>query len=92
MTLLTVFLLPLAAFLVEGVWSDAIHHARHEAGFLSNTFSPAGVSQCTSLMHFQIDWTTLFIYLAFREQALLETPRKGVTVLLTLVSKVLSAS
>lgn len=87
MTLLTVFLLLLAASLAEGVWSGAIYHARHEAGFLSNTFSPTGSSQCTSLMHFQIYWTSLFIYFAFGEQASLETPCIGVTVLVTLVSK-----
>lgn len=71
----------------RGVWSDAIYHARHEALFLSNTFSPTGRSQCTSLMHFQIYWTSLFIYFAFNEQASLETPGTGVTVLVTLVSK-----
>lgn len=38
--------------LAAGVRRDAIYHARREAGFLSNTFSPTGSSQCTSLMHF----------------------------------------
>ena len=38
MTLLTLFLLLLAVFSAEGVWSDAIYHARHGAVFLSNTF------------------------------------------------------
>lgn len=58
----------------KGYGSDAIYHARHEAGFLSNTFSPKGSSRCTSLMHFQIYWRSLFIYFAFSEQASLETP------------------
>lgn len=62
MALLTVFLLLLAAFSAEGIWSDAIYHARHEAGVLQNTFSPAGSSQSTSLMHFHIYWASLFIY------------------------------
>lgn len=87
MALLTVFLLLLAAFSAEGIWSDAIYHARHEAGVLQNTFSPAGSLQSTSLMHFHIYWASLFIFLACSEQASQDTLSAGGTVLVTQVSE-----
>lgn len=80
MTLLTVFLLPLAAFWAERLWSDAIYHARHEAGILSNTFSPTGNSHGTSLMQFQIYWTSLYIYFALGEQAWKLPPQESLGV------------
>lgn len=88
MALLTVFLLLLPAFSAEGIWSDAIYHARHEAGVLQNTFSPAGSLQSTSLMHFHIYWASLFIYFfACSEQASQDTLSAGGTVLVTQVSE-----
>lgn len=83
MALLTVFLLLLPAFSAEGIWSDAIYHARHEAGVLQNTFSPAGSLQSTSLMHFHIYWASF----ACSEQASQDTLSAGGTVLVTQVSE-----
>lgn len=62
----------------HGVLSFIMLDMRLLLFFLSNTFSPRGTSQGTSLY-----WTSLFIYFALCEQASLEAclPCKGTTVL-----------
>lgn len=74
-----ILITPRAASLAEGERRGVIHHARHEARFLSNTFSPTGSLHSTSLIHFFIYWRSLFIYASY--------PGAEVTVLQALASK-----
>lgn len=79
MTLLTVFLLPRAACLAAEVQTAVIYHARHEAAsFLWNIFSPIESSQSTSLIRFQIYWTSLVLYLQHLERRNHRSQHSGV--------------
>lgn len=63
-----ILITPRAASLAEGERRAVIHHARHEAAFLSNTFSPTGSLHSTSLIHF-LNLLEVFIYIFYSQGA-----------------------